>query len=107
MKNGVHRQITEHGSNAFREDVICSAYISRRISSPYLNSQFEDVDVPDFPRGGGSTLSKQVKKNTAGDNDFGDDIAGKLPRYAKRITLKKCKRDKSVETFCSNRNCSD
>ncbi|XP_026418043.1 rRNA biogenesis protein RRP5-like isoform X1 [Papaver somniferum] len=79
--------------------------------------QVED-DVPDFPRGGGSTLSrreeseiraevdaefateyreskkksKRQKKDTVEDDDFGslfgDGIAGKLPRFANRITLK-------------------
>ncbi|KAI3861298.1 hypothetical protein MKX03_005051 [Papaver bracteatum] len=69
--------------------------------TPDLISQVEDEDVPDFPRGGGSTLSKQ-KNNTAEDDDlgslFGDGIAGKSPGFANRITLKKRKRDKSMET---------
>ncbi|RZC65532.1 hypothetical protein C5167_009222 [Papaver somniferum] len=48
----------------------------------------EDIDVPHFPRGGGSTLSKQKKTNTTEDNDFGGDIAGKITRYANKIALK-------------------
>ncbi|OVA06347.1 Ribosomal protein S1 [Macleaya cordata] len=79
--------------------------------------QIED-DVPDFPRGGGSALSrreedevraevdaefaaeqrdlkkknKKQKKNFVDEDDFGslfgDGITGKLPRFANRITLK-------------------
>ncbi|MCL7028348.1 hypothetical protein MKW94_013557 [Papaver nudicaule] len=85
--------------------------------TPDLIPQVED-DAPDFPRGGGSTLSrreeaeiraevdaefatehrelkrqnKRQKKNTVEDDDFGslfgDGIAGKLPKFANRITLK-------------------
>ncbi|KAI3863191.1 hypothetical protein MKW92_044758 [Papaver armeniacum] len=83
--------------------------------TPDLISQVEDENVPDFPRAGGSTLTKQ-KKNTAEDDDlgslFGVGIAGKSPGFANRITFKKRKRDKSMETSSSKMakkksNCSD
>lgn len=82
------------------------------VPSSQLPLQLED-DVPDFPRGGSSSFSREEKdfetenrilkkrknekrvrnKNNLADDDdpgllFGDGIKGKLPRFANKITFK-------------------